>query len=294
MNPFRNTQPLVSICIPTYNAARYVEETIQSALNSTYANLEVIVSDDASTDNTLAVVEDLRDDRVRLFQNKANLGAPANWNRAMEKASGELVGLLNHDDLYGPFWLTLVAHVMERHPHIGWMATAFHIISERGQILSVDQRLPDSREYSRDEAFLCIAKRGGMGPGLIARRTILKEVGYYDEAIGPFADHDLCLRLASRYPLYYSSNPHHAAWRYHADNLTHQCLHKDIGMRIIACLQMLSRVFNNRDFPEELRKHEKECTTYFYTGVLKRCQELLEQGDLETAQKLIRLLSENG
>jgi glycosyltransferase involved in cell wall biosynthesis len=292
--PEASTQPLVSVCIPSYNASKYIGETIRSVLDSTYSNLEIIVSDDASTDNTREIVAGFDDGRVRFFQNETNLGAPKNWNRALEKASGEFIGLLNHDDLYGPFWLTFAVYVLRRYSHIGWVVSAGRIVDEKGQTLSIDSRFPATREYSRNEAFLCTAKLGGMGPGVIVRREILEEVGYYDAEAGPYADHDLCLRLASRYPLYYSNNPHHAAWRYHADNLTHRCMYGEVGMRAIDCLKRLNKVFRDDAFPEELRKCEKECYTYFYDLIITRCMELLKSGEIETVQRLVRLLSANG
>jgi glycosyltransferase involved in cell wall biosynthesis len=287
-------QALVSVCIPSYNASAYIGETIKSVLDSTYSTLEIIVNDDASTDNTREIVEGFDDDRVRFFQNETNLGVPRNWNRALKKASGQFVGLLNHDDLYGPFWLAFVVRVLEKHLHIGWVASAHRIIDGKGRTLSVDSRFPGTREYSRREAFLCVGKKGGMGPGLIVRRAILEEIGYYDAAAGPFADHDLCLQLASRYPLYYSNNPHHAAWRYHTDNLTHRARDGEMGMRAINCLKKLNKVFSDDAFPQDLCKCERDFHTYFYDMVLVRCQELLNEGDLESVRNLAGLLHTHG
>ncbi|MBW2038910.1 MAG: glycosyltransferase [Deltaproteobacteria bacterium] len=281
---------LVSVCIPSYNASRYIGETIRSVLDSTYSNLEIIINDDVSTDKTREIVESFSNRRVCFFQNESNLGVPKNWNRVLEKASGEFVGLLNHDDLYGPFWLTFAVHVLEKHPHVGWVATAFRIIDDKDQTLDVVSRLAETGEYSRNEAFLCVAKLDGLGPGYIARREILEEVGYYDEVAGPSADNDLFLRLASRYPLYYSNYPH-AAWRLHADNLTHRWGPIE---QTTEGLRMLNKIFSNDALPEELRKHKKSCYIYYYHKVLVGIRELLKKGDLETVQHLIRLLYTNG
>ena len=95
-----NGEVRVSICIPSYNAANYIGETIASVLSSTYHNVEIIVSDDASTDNTREAVQRFEDKRILFLGNGTRLGVPANRNRALRKASGEFVGLLNHDDLY--------------------------------------------------------------------------------------------------------------------------------------------------------------------------------------------------
>jgi len=281
---------LVSICIPSYNASRYIGETIKSVLDSTYSNLEIIVNDDASTDNIREIVETISDGRVRVFQNESNVGVPKNWNRAWEKASGEFIGLLNHDDLYGPFWLTFAAHVLEKHPHIGWVATAFRIINDKGETIRVVSRFPETREYSRSETFLCIAKLDGLAPAYIARREILEQVGYYDEEAGPGADNDLFLRLASRYPLYYSNYPH-TAWRSHAYNLTHRWGPVE---QATEGLKILNKIFDDGTLPEELREYRRSCYIYNYHKVLANARRLLTRGDFETAQDLIRVLHTDG
>lgn len=95
---------LVSILIPVYNRENIIAETIQSALNQTYRNIEVVVVDNASTDNTWAVIEDLakKDSRINAFRNESNLGPVKNWLRCVEEASGEYGKILWSDDLTAP------------------------------------------------------------------------------------------------------------------------------------------------------------------------------------------------
>ena len=145
MTPIKK-QPLVSICIPSFNASKYIVETIGSVLQSSYSNIEVIVSDDASMDSTPEIVAGMEENRIRLFRNKRNLGVPGNWNRSINKAKGDYVSLLNHDDLLGPFWLTFAVHTLEKYPHIGWVGSAFRIIDGRGQAVQVVSRLPETGE----------------------------------------------------------------------------------------------------------------------------------------------------
>ena len=86
--------PPVSVRIASFNGARFVGETIRSVLDSTHTDLEVIVSDDGSTDNTVQIVEAIEDPRVHLLRNQRNLGPVSSWNRALEQASGEAVASL--------------------------------------------------------------------------------------------------------------------------------------------------------------------------------------------------------
>ncbi len=286
-----STQSLVSVCIPTYNAALWIEETIQSVLDSTYTNLEIIVNDDASTDSTAKIVQSFDDPRLHLYRNGHNLGVPANWNRALEKASGAFIGLLNHDDLYGPFWIGYAVHILSKNSRIGWIATAARFIDGEGQTLGGESHFSQTGERSLREVFLCIARLNGFAPAYIARREVLETVGVYDTEAGPSADNDLYLRLAARARLWYSSNPHHAARRLHSQNLTHRW---GLVAQTAEGLRMLNKAFTDDALPQELRSEEKNCTRYFYQKVLARAQELLEKGDLETVHQLIQLLHAHG
>ncbi|MCP4693420.1 MAG: glycosyltransferase [Desulfobacterales bacterium] len=290
MNPTSSNggAALVSVCVPTYNGAPFIEETIRSVLDSTWSNLEVIVCDDASTDNTAEIVERLDDARIRLFRNETRLGVPGNWSLAMEKASGDYIGLLNHDDLYGPFWLSFAVHNLDRLPHVGWVATACRFIDRAGDAVLVTRRLPETGEYGPGEAFPRVARQGAILPVYMARREVFEEAGGYDETDGPYADHGLHLRLASRYPLYYSANPLLASYRIHGGNLFHKARENEKGLRAVQCLELLDKALRGRPAPEEVREAAESCYAYFYNIILERCKTLLKEGDLETARRLIR------
>jgi len=93
------TNPLFSICIPNYNYGQYVGETIQSVLNQTYQNFEIIVADNASTDNSVEVVESFNDKRILLIQNKYNVGYSGNVDKATSSATGDFMILQLADDM---------------------------------------------------------------------------------------------------------------------------------------------------------------------------------------------------
>ena len=85
--------PLVSICIPAYNSAPFIERTIRSALKQTYDNIEVVVVDDCSSDNTVQVVQSIEDERVRLICNESNLGMTGNWNKCVRSCKENILNL---------------------------------------------------------------------------------------------------------------------------------------------------------------------------------------------------------
>lgn len=96
--------PLVSICIPCYNAAQYLRETVASARAQTYPNIEINIRDNASTDGTAELLSELAaaDPRVRIFRNETNIGMAGNWNAVINDARGEYLSLLSADDLLLP------------------------------------------------------------------------------------------------------------------------------------------------------------------------------------------------
>ncbi|REH01889.1 glycosyltransferase family 2 protein [Flavobacterium aquicola] len=97
-----NTAPLVSICIPVYNAAKYIEQTVNCFLSQTYENIEIIIQDDYSADGTWEILNNLfsQQSKVKLFRNEKNLGIGPNWNNVYDKATGEYIVIANADDIH--------------------------------------------------------------------------------------------------------------------------------------------------------------------------------------------------
>ena len=91
---------LVSIIMPSWNTAQYISEAIESVLKQSYSNWELIIVDDCSTDNTISVVNKYKDNRIRLFQNKENLGAAYSRNFALRQAKGRWIAFLDSDDVW--------------------------------------------------------------------------------------------------------------------------------------------------------------------------------------------------
>lgn len=103
--------PKISIIIPAYNTSRYITKAIESALEQTEQNIEVIVVDDASTDNTVEVVKSFTDKRLKILVNETNKGPSYSRNRALKEAKGEWVALLDSDDWYAPNRLEVLLNV---------------------------------------------------------------------------------------------------------------------------------------------------------------------------------------
>lgn len=90
-----------SILIPSYNGEKIITEALKSILSQSFVDYEIIIQDDASTDKTVEVVSSIKDERIKVFINEKNLGYPGNLNRALEKATGEIIYLMGQDDILG-------------------------------------------------------------------------------------------------------------------------------------------------------------------------------------------------
>ncbi|MBS1651121.1 MAG: glycosyltransferase family 2 protein [Bacteroidetes bacterium] len=92
------SQPLVSVCVPVYNTEKYIAETILCVLNQSYQNIELIISDNASTDKTVEIINSFNDTRIKLFKNSENIGLVANFSKAFSYANGKYMMFLGADD----------------------------------------------------------------------------------------------------------------------------------------------------------------------------------------------------
>lgn len=128
-----NDSPLVCICIPTYNVASTVRETLLSILAQTYKNLVVHISDNASTDETLKVLEELNDPRIIIHRNEVNVGGEGNFTRCIKLATGKYTAIFHADDIYSQDMVAKQVAYLELYTDIGAVFTAASTIDEYGK-----------------------------------------------------------------------------------------------------------------------------------------------------------------
>ena len=181
MLAYQNKKPLVSVCIPTYNAEKTVGSTLQSILNQTYQNSEIIIVDNASTDNTLALLQNFNDPRIKSYKNSKNIGAEKNWSRCIELASGEYIAIFHADDLYKSDMVEKQVHVFQDNPSIGAVFTMANRINDRGEVMGEHKlpvKLKGRKTYYFLEIFCSLLKNGNflMCPSAVVRSKIYKEL----------------------------------------------------------------------------------------------------------------------
>jgi glycosyltransferase involved in cell wall biosynthesis len=128
--------PLISIITPSYNSAPYIKETIESVLQQTYPNWEMIIVDDCSTDDSKEIVKRYiqEDKRIKLISNQENIGVAQSRNRAIEEANGDYIALLDSDDIWVPNKLEKQIELMEE-KNILMSFSAYTIIDEKSETI---------------------------------------------------------------------------------------------------------------------------------------------------------------
>lgn len=129
---------LVTIGIPTYNRADgFLKTALQSAIDQTYTNIEIIVSDNCSSDNTEAVVKEFSDTRIKYFKHKTNIGANNNFNFCVKQACGEYFLLLHDDDIIDNDFIEVCVNAIKKvNVPVGVVFTGVRLINEKCEILS--------------------------------------------------------------------------------------------------------------------------------------------------------------
>lgn len=170
-------KPLVSICIPTYNRAGMIREAIETSLGQSYRNIEVIVVDNNSSDNTEEVVKSYQDPRLRYVKNERNLGLFGNFNRCIELSRGKYLHILHSDDYIDPDFTACCVAFFQAHPSVVMTSTRARIVgtgSEK-EIAGNDTNIV----YRAPEGFRrLLATRSYINcPSVMVLRDIYQEVG---------------------------------------------------------------------------------------------------------------------
>jgi glycosyltransferase involved in cell wall biosynthesis len=141
--------PLVSVCIPVYNGEKFLRETIESVINQTYRNLEIIFCDNCSTDDTIKIIGSYRDSRIRLVRNDSNLGNFNNFRKVLSLGTGKYLTYLSADDLIVADAVEASVVIMENDPSIYLVNSYVDIIDEHGRRLHTKKYFFGAGKLSR-------------------------------------------------------------------------------------------------------------------------------------------------
>ena len=183
--------PLVSVVIPSYNQAEFLAETIQSVLNQTYQNFEILVVNDASPDHTDEVVKQFRDPRIQYIVHEKNMRLPATRNTGMRASRGEIIALLDADDLFHPEKLQCHVDFLRERPDVGVSYNARFELNHSAK---------NVRELWRPPLFVGLVDLMLGFPfapsDTVVRRDWAVKVGFFNPDMGTAEDTDFPCRLA--------------------------------------------------------------------------------------------------
>ena len=193
----------VSVIIASFNYGQYICQAIQSVMEQTFRDVEVIVVDDGSSDGTPDVVRDCFGDRVRLFT-QPHSGPSVARNRGMEQAAGEYLSFLDADDYYHPTYVEKKVRYLDAHLDAGWVYSRCRWVNDQGEEMreGTPERL-FAHTYKLQGWILddLLAGRRMQTDDLFFRRQCLDRVKGFDPTLQSYEDYDFYLRLAFCYPV---------------------------------------------------------------------------------------------
>ncbi|HET6268013.1 MAG TPA: glycosyltransferase family 2 protein, partial [Acidobacteriota bacterium] len=164
--------PQVSFIVPCYNYARYLPDCLNSILALEGAGYyEIILIDDASTDNTLEVIQSFRDSRIRLIRHAQNMGHARTINEGLSEARGKFVARIDPDDRYKPHFLTAVLPKFDEHPEVGLVYGDVSLIDDQGNVMvERGDTFHQGRDFYGNELIALLERNIICAPSVLARR----------------------------------------------------------------------------------------------------------------------------
>lgn len=206
------SNPLVSICIPTYNGERFIKSAMESAINQTYRPLEIIVSDDASSDTTLNIIKTFitkTDIPISIFHHEPS-GIGANWNNCVKKSSGDYIKYLFQDDLLKPDCIQSMVKLAEEDKDIGIVFSKREIIADGNpndyekwiaQFNDLQsnwtkiENIQHGRSLLGDVNFLSQPRnKVGEPTAVLLRKTVFDKIGYFNIELKQALDYEFWYR----------------------------------------------------------------------------------------------------
>lgn len=188
--------PVISVLMTAYNREKYIGDAIQSVLNSSYENFELIIVDDFSIDNTISIAKQYaaKDNRIKIYCNNRNIGQFANRNKAASYAKGEFLKYVDSDDLIYPYTLKMMVEFMQQFPDAALGFCLTHGPCKNPLPYKIPPTLAFKQHFFEGGLLF-------VGPsGLIVKRDAFEEFNGFEE-FGMPSDNHFTLKVASKYPV---------------------------------------------------------------------------------------------
>lgn len=197
-------KPKVSLCVPVYNTAKYIKEAIDSILNQSYQDFELVIVDNCSTDGTAEILKTYHDSRIKLYRNETTISVPKNWNKCLEYAQGDYVSLYHADDIYYPNIVEEEVAVMDKYPDVGAVfAFADYLYMEQipNREIIMPNIFKDINIYDGKKTLNMVMRYASFFfcPTVMMRKSIVNIVGGYNDCDYKWVfDLDMWLKLSQK------------------------------------------------------------------------------------------------
>ena len=196
---------MFSVIIPAYNAESVIQNSINSVLNQTYTNFEVIIVDDGSKDNTRSIIEQYHDKRIKYFFQK-NAGVSSARNKGISSSHGEYICFLDADDEWKNNHLETLFMLIQKYGDCGMYITGYELVLTNGQVVHKSQQILkkiNSKCFKSDNGFNILLKYGYFfnTNTVCCRREVFDKIGKFEVGIKNGEDDDMWLRIFSYYDI---------------------------------------------------------------------------------------------
>jgi glycosyltransferase involved in cell wall biosynthesis len=194
------SEALVSVIIPCFNSEKWIEFTLDSVSQQSYKNIEIIIVDDGSTDDTGTIINNYSSEIKYIYKN--NEGPSAARNTGLKIAKGEYIAFLDSDDLWDHEKVKKQVDYMDNHKEIALVFNNVNVINEENKIQYItNKKVPiNKNELIRD---LYLGKIGMNTPTIMIRSSVLEEVTGFEESLKRREDHYLMMEIADKFPVYF-------------------------------------------------------------------------------------------
>lgn len=280
--------PLVSILIPTYNRATYISSALDSALAQTYPNLEIIVHDDASSDNTKEVLSGYHDPRLRVIRTEDNHGMIGGWNYIVKKARGEYIKFLASDDLLEPTCVAELVSSALAHPNSAIITCQRKFINEQGRVVKKmgfanKSVVVNGIQHARWILTTLRENKIGEPTAVLYPTHLVNKTGVYDPQFSQFADFEYWIRMLQFGSVIYVHKSL-CSFRVHEGSNTSKAIRD--GRFITEIFTLLRKYYDSPTFSHtfSLTPADRAHVTKIKTlDTLKNIKDLLIRGELSTA-----------
>jgi glycosyltransferase involved in cell wall biosynthesis len=271
--------PKVSVIIPSYNHEKYVREAIQSVLEQTYQDFEIVITDDGSRDRTVSIIKSFTDPRIKLFYFPKNRGAAVAVNHCIAEASGEFIALLNSDDAFVPEKLEKQVEFLDKNPKIGAVFSYAQFIDEDSKDITNTEhhyaKVFLQQNRSRFEWLNYFFYNGNClcHPSILIRKECYETVGNYDPRLAQLPDFDFWIRLCQKYEIFILQE-HLVKFRIRGDRANVSADTLEARTRISFENTQIFRNYLNLQVLENIEKIFPEIFTFYNTDDYKIGKEI--------------------